>query len=314
MIKFRFEYGMILIYLLLGSGWILFSDELTELLAPNPEVAAHFQTYKGLFYVFVTAFLFYGFLRKHLQKLRKAEEKALESDRLKSGFLANVSHEIRTPMNGVMGFAELLKDESLTNEQRLEYISVIERSGERMLDLINDIVNISMIDTEQVRLHLSNVDTSELVTSLAALFEPAAIEKGVSLKFSPCSGDGMVGNLLLDREKVICVLSILIKNALKYTSNGSIEVSCRREADIVRFTVKDTGIGIPEGQLEAIFNRFVQVNMSYTKTYDGAGLGLAIAKSFVEIMGGKIWAESYQGSGSIFNFTIPYKTSKDLIK
>lgn len=109
MIKFRFEYGMILIYLLLGSGWILFSDELTELLAPNPEVAAHFQTYKGLFYVFVTALLFYGFLRKHLQKLRKAEEKALESDRLKSGFLANVSHEIRTPMNGVMGFAELLK-------------------------------------------------------------------------------------------------------------------------------------------------------------------------------------------------------------
>lgn len=309
MIKFRFEYGMILIYLLIGSGWIFFSDELTELLAPNPETAAHFQTYKGLFYVFVTALLFYGFLRKHLQKLRKAEEKALESDRLKSGFLANVSHEIRTPMNGVMGFAELLKDESLSREQQLEYISVIEKSGERMLDLINDIVNISMIDTGQIKLHLSNVETAELLTSLTALFEPAAREKGVSLKFSQCSENEAVSNLLLDREKVICVLSILLKNALKYTTKGSIEVSCRKEADIVRFTVKDTGIGIPEDQLEAIFNKFVQVNMSYTKTYDGAGLGLAIARSFVEIMGGKIWAESNQGRGSIFNFTVPYKTS-----
>ena len=314
MIKFRFEYGMILVYLLIGSGWIFFSDELTELLAPNPETAAHFQTYKGLFYVFVTALLFYGFLSKHLQKLRKAEEKALESDRLKSVFLANVSHEIRTPMNGVMGFAELLKDESLSREQQLEYISVIEKSGERMLDLINDIVNISMIDTGQIKLHLSNVETAELLTSLTALFEPAAREKGVSLKFSQCSENEAVSNLLLDREKVICVLSILLKNALKYTTKGSIEVSCRKEADIVRFTVKDTGIGIPENQLEAIFKKFVQVNMSYTKTYDGAGLGLAIARSFVEIMGGKIWAESYQGSGSIFNFTIPYKTSKDLIK
>lgn len=309
MIKFRFEYGMILVYLLIGSGWIFFSDELTELLAPNPETAAHFQTYKGLFYVFVTALLFYGFLSKHLQKLRKAEEKALESDRLKSGFLANVSHEIRTPMNGVMGFAELLKDESLSREQQLEYISVIEKSGERMLDLINDIVNISMIDTGQIKLHLSNVETAELLTSLTALFEPAAREKGVSLKFSQCSENETVSNLLLDREKVICVLSILLKNALKYTTKGSIEVSCRKEADIVRFTVKDTGIGIPENQLEAIFKKFVQVNMSYTKTYDGAGLGLAIARSFVEIMGGKIWAESYQGSGSIFNFTVPYKTS-----
>ena len=309
MIKFRFEYGMILIYLLIGSGWIFFSDELTELLAPNPETAAHFQTYKGLFYVFVTALLFYGFLSKHLQKLRKAEEKALESDRLKSGFLANVSHEIRTPMNGVMGFAELLKDESLSREQQLEYISVIEKSGERMLDLINDIVNISMIDTGQIKLHLSNVETAELLTSLTALFEPAAREKGVSLKFSQCSENEAVSNLLLDREKVICVLSILLKNALKYTTKGSIEVSCRKEADIVRFTVKDTGIGIPENQLEAIFKKFVQVNMSYTKTYDGAGLGLAIARSFVEIMGGKIWAESYQGRGSIFNFTVPYKTS-----
>lgn len=306
MARFRFEFGITLVYLLIGSGWILFSDELTELLAPNPEVAAHLQTYKGLFYVVITALLFYFFIRKHLQKLRRAEERALESDKLKSGFLANVSHEIRTPMNGVMGFAELLKDETLSQEERLQFIGVIEKSGERMLELINDILNISMVDSGQTKLKLAPVDILELMTSIAQLFTPAAIEKGLALTVEPCSNCGKENSLLMDKDKVVCVLSNLIKNALKYTNTGYVKISCGREDGFVKFIVKDSGVGIPEGQFERIFNRFVQVNMTYTKTFDGAGLGLAIAKSYIDMMGGKIWAEPNQTGGSIFIFTIPF--------
>ena len=307
MAKFRFEYGITLVYLLLGSGWILFSDELTDLWAPNPVVAGHFQTYKGLFYVIVTTLLFYIFLRNHLQKLRKAEERALESDKLKSGFLANVSHEIRTPMNGVMGFAELLKDESLTQEERLHYISIIEKSGDRMLELINDIVSISMVDSGQVKLNYTSENILELLETIKKLFEAQALEKGLKFEIIPCRESQKVSQLFMDREKVICVLSNVIKNALKYTIEGEIKISCIRDGDFVRFFITDTGVGIPDGQFESIFNRFVQVNMSYTKTYDGAGLGLAIAKSYSELMGGKIWAEPNPGGGSVFNLIIPFK-------
>lgn len=307
MAKFRFEFGITLVYLLVGSGWILFSDELTDLLAPNPEIVSHLQTYKGLFYVIITALLFYFFIRKHLQKLRKAEERALESDKLKSGFLANVSHEIRTPMNGVMGFAELLKDESLSHQERLQFISIIEKSGERMLELINDILNISMADSGQVRLKYTSVNIFELMNSIAQLFLPSATDKGINLIVEACRESERVESLMMDRDKIVCVLSNLIKNALKYTNTGYVKISCARDGDFVRFMVADSGVGIPEGQLERIFNRFVQVNMSYTKTYDGAGLGLAIAKSYVEMMGGKIWAQPNENGGSIFNFTIPFK-------
>ena len=307
MARFRFEFGITLVYLLVGSGWILFSDELTELLAPNPEIASHLQTYKGLFYVVTTALIFYFFIRKHLQKLRKAEERALESDKLKSGFLANVSHEIRTPMNGVMGFAELLKDETLSQEERLQFIGVIEKSGERMLELINDILNISMVDSGQAKLKLAPVDIYELMSSIAQLFTPAATEKGLTLIVEPYKNCERVVSLAMDKDKVVCVLSNLIKNALKYTNTGYVEISCSRDGGFMKFVVKDSGVGIPEGQFERIFNRFVQVNMTYTKTYDGAGLGLAIAKSYIDMMGGKIWAEPNQPDGSIFIFTIPFK-------
>ncbi|OJV20777.1 MAG: hypothetical protein BGO30_05525 [Bacteroidetes bacterium 41-46] len=307
MVRFKFEYAVILIYLLVGSGWILFSDELTLLLAPTPEIAAHFQTYKGLFYVFITGVLLYFFLRKHLQKLRNAEEKALESDRLKSGFLANVSHEIRTPMNGVIGFAELLKDESLSNEERLHYISIIEKSGERMLELIGDIVDISMADSGQVKIKLSQVNIIELLGSLTMLFSPSAEEKKIELIVSPCKESERVTEIVIDREKVVCVLSKIIKNAIKYTNSGYVRVGCHRDGGYIYFEVADSGVGIPDGQFDKIFNRFVQVNMSYTKTYDGAGLGLSIAKSYVEMMGGKIWAQPNPDGGSVFIFTVPFK-------
>lgn len=249
--------------------------------------------------------------KKMIDDLIAAKEQALESDRLKSAFLANMSHEIRTPMNGILGFAELLKDADLTGKQQQEYVGIIEGAGARMLNIINQIIDLSRIQSGLVTASFIKTNINEKIEYVYTFFKPEVAAKGLKFSFKtalPVSE----ANILTDPEKIYALLINIVKNAIKYTSKGAIEfgyeVVHMGNKPFVQFFVKDTGIGIAKDRQEAVFERFVQADIEDRMAYQGAGLGLAISKSYVEMLGGKIWVESMKGVGSTFYFTIPYNT------
>ena len=249
-----------------------------------------------------------------LQELTIAKELAEKSDRLKSAFLANMSHEIRTPMNGILGFAELLKTDGLKSEEIHEYLGIIETSGARMLNIINDIVDISKIESGLMEIDLKESNINVQLEFLYTFFKPEAEAKGISLSYTTGlpSKDSVINT---DREKVFAILTNLIKNALKFTHKGSIEfgysVETEHAQSLLKFFVKDTGIGIPKEKQEAIFERFIQADITNSRAYQGAGLGLTISQTYVEMLGGKLWVESEEGEGSQFYFTLPIKSQSE---
>jgi signal transduction histidine kinase len=245
--------------------------------------------------------------RKKIEEdLRNALMKAEESDRLKSAFLANMSHEIRTPMNGIMGFASLLKEPDLTGEEIRNYTDIIIKSGERMLNIINNLIDISKIEAGQISLTLSDCNINEQLNYLQMFFYPEAKKKNLNLTYTTEFTDDESA-IITDSEKLYAILSNLIKNSLKFTHKGSIEFGYRKKSGFLEFYVKDTGIGIPKNRQEAIFDRFVQADIEDKEVYEGAGLGLSITKAFVELLGGEIWLESVVDQGTCFYFTIPLK-------
>jgi PAS domain S-box-containing protein len=249
------------------------------------------------------------------QELVKAKERAEESDRLKSAFLANMSHEIRTPMNGILGFSGLLKEADLTSAEQKEYIGLIEKSGTRMLNIINDIIDISRIESGQMNMNIGESNINEQMEYIYTFFKPETEAKG--LKFSFKTGLLSTESIICtDREKVFAILTNLVKNAIKFTDTGSIEFGYVLKTDWdtaepgrsneLEFFVKDTGIGIPKDKQEAVFERFIQADITNARAYQGAGLGLAISSNFVKMLGGRMWVESIERKGSSFYFTLPY--------
>jgi hypothetical protein len=238
------------------------------------------------------------------------QEKAELADRLKTAFLANMSHEIRTPMNGILGFAEILKEPNLTGDQQQECINIIERSGKRMLSIINDIIDISKIESGLMKIDVKSSNINEQIEYIYNFFKPETDKKGLqlSIKNSLPSTEAVI---ITDHEKLYAVIVNLVKNAIKYTNEGSIEFGYNKKIDRepveLEFFVKDTGIGIPEDRQDAIFERFIQAHVSDRKAYQGAGLGLSISRAYVEMLEGRIWLESVQGTGTTFYFTIPYR-------
>ena len=246
--------------------------------------------------------------RKVIEKeLIKAKEQAEESDRLKSAFLANMSHEIRTPMNGIMGFAGLLKEPNLTGDEQQEYIQIIEKSGARMLNIINDIISISKIESGLNEINISESNINEQVEYIYTFFKPEVEGKGIqfSYKNSLPLSEAIIKT---DREKLFAILTNLVKNAIKYCDKGSIELGCDKKGEYLEFYIKDSGIGIDSNRQEAIFERFIQADIIDKDARQGAGLGLSISKAYVEMLGGELWVESEKGLGSTFYFTIPYTT------
>ncbi len=235
-----------------------------------------------------------------------AKEKAEENDSLKTAFLQNMSHEIRTPMNGILGFSELLKSPHLSDKEQQKFILIIEQSGQRMLNIINDIVNISKIETGQIELCMQETDLNELMWHLHTIFKPESESKGLQLNCKP----GLPDQFCLietDKTKLAQVLSNLIKNAIKFTPNGSIDFGYQLKKNVLEFYVSDTGIGVAPEMSEIIFERFRQVDMSLARNFEGAGLGLAISKAFILKLGGKMWVKSELGKGAKFLFIIPYR-------
>lgn len=241
------------------------------------------------------------------QELIEAKEKAEESDRLKSSFLANMSHEIRTPMNGVLGFASLLKDSVNDEKERIDFLTLIEASGERMLNLINDIMDVSKIESGQMKAFISKTNIIDIVEYVYSFFKPETELKGLDfvLRKDPLCNEFII---MTDKEKIEAVLINLVKNAIKFTNSGSIEFGFKFENDFLKFYVRDTGIGVNSEDARFIFDRFRKGNEKLKKNYEGTGLGLSISKAYVEMLGGKIWMESELGVGSVFFFTIPVST------
>ncbi len=247
------------------------------------------------------------------KELIEAKEKAEESDRLKSAFLANMSHEIRTPMNGILGFADLLKEQHLSIEEQQKYISIIEKSGERMLSTINDLIDISKIESGQMELTESEMSLKDLFDYLISFFKPEAEKKGIILTAYMQHNFRNI-EIISDKDKVIAVLTNFIKNAIKYTFRGTIElgfnITIEGKNPMVEFSVSDTGIGIPKERHKAIFERFVQADIEDKDVYEGSGLGLSISKAYAEMLGGKSWVKSEVGKGSKFYFSLPYKSTE----
>lgn len=238
------------------------------------------------------------------KELKIAKEKAVESDKLKTNFLATISHELRTPLNGILGFSELLLSEDL-NEEIIEMIQSIHQSGNRLLDTINSILDISILESNKLNLKIKEENILDIINEKIAKFLPLAEEKGLKLTFD------FKGTLILNTDKKIfaIILNNLIDNALKYTREGSISIKISKEiinaTDYLKLSVIDTGIGIAKENFEKIFKYFSQVSEGYTRTYEGTGLGLSITKHYVDILNGEISLESELEKGSEFTVKIP---------
>lgn len=238
------------------------------------------------------------------QETTEARNRAIKSDKLKSAFLANISHEIRTPLNGILGFSEILQSEELSNEEEKEYLQIIEACGNRMLSTINNIVNISLIDSGLVAVNYTSFDLTELLEYLHKYFRLQTVNKHL---------DFLILNLLKpeeqkissDYDKLLAVLYNLIENSIKFTDSGSIEITCRKSDSFIEFSVKDTGIGIDAEQQAHIFEKFRQGSDQLTRNYEGAGVGLYLSKAYIELLGGQISFVSTPGNGTTFSFKIP---------
>ncbi len=243
-------------------------------------------------------------IEKVNEELVVSKEKAEESDRLKSAFLANMSHEIRTPLNSILGFSELLTDTQTDDNQRVRYNKIIQESGDQLLQIISDILDISKIETGQVEITPSLFDPHKLVQGIIEEMTIYAQPKHLNLTLVNHSHDDHCV-MTSDMKKVKQVLTNLVGNAIKFTDRGSVEIGFRSLVEMCEFYVMDTGIGISEDKLDKIFDRFHQIQMVTKRKTEGNGLGLAISRSLVEKLGGEIWVESEVGKGSTFHFTIP---------
>ncbi len=305
MSKLKFEYKIAAIYLLLGCLWILFSDKLLFLFFTESSVLTKMQTYKGWFYVVTTAVLFYFFLKKHLVKIRNAERKAIENDRLKTAFIQNISHEIRTPMNGIIGFAGLLQNDNLSKSQKGQYLEIITKSSEQLLKIVNEVLEISLIESGCMNLNEEHLSLNRLMDEIHKYFSPSVKKE---IEFTLDKGLPHKDIIILaDDFKLRQTLNNLIHNAIKFTYKGRISFGYRIKYKTIEFFVKDTGIGIKNEDYDKVFDRFFQSETNIEKVYEGVGLGLAICKGNISLMQGTIWLESKVSEGSEFHFTIPYK-------
>ena len=249
-------------------------------------------------------------LRNSNDELILANERAVESDRLKTEFLNNISHEVRTPLNGIMGFSQLLNTVNLSDDNRKYYINIINNSGNQLLRIIDDIIEISRLETKQIKTVEKAVNLNKLLSNLYSVFEVKANVNKTQL-FLKSELTNEQSNILTDKIKLFTILNNLLDNAIKFTNNGSIEfgysIITKKDSKLLQLYVKDTGIGIKTKKQELIFNRFAQAESKLSRNYGGLGLGLSIAKENTLLLGGEISLVSEKGIGSTFFVTIPLK-------
>jgi len=234
-----------------------------------------------------------------------AKGKAEESDKLKSVFLTNMSHEIRTPLNGIIGFSNLLNSMEQTNETGKYYTGIITKSSEQLLKIIDDLIEISQLETKQAKIRLSTVNLNYVLHNLVAEYKYTTDKNGINLILETnLSEDESI--IDTDEAKLLKIINNLLENAIKFTKKGFIKISYKIKDKMLVFIIEDTGIGFEQGVEHDIFDRFVQANKKISIEFGGLGLGLSIAKLNTELLGGNIKAESSLGKGSLFTFNIPY--------
>jgi len=248
--------------------------------------------------------------RKRVEaELQMAKTAAESASRTKSEFLASMSHEIRTPMNAIMGIADLLAKTSLSLEQD-KYVQIFRRAGDNLLNLVNDILDLSKVEASQLELERTGFSLNDLLEKVTEMVAVRAQENGLTLlcEIAPNVPTDLVGDPIRLRQ----VLLNLVGNAIKFTESGEVSLCVTPDGDssvptALRFTITDTGIGIPAAKLDQVFERFTQADSSTTRRFGGSGLGLTISKRLVEAMGGRIWVESVVGKGSVFSFAVPFE-------
>ena len=250
---------------------------------------------------------------KRAVELIKAKERAEESDRLKTAFLNNMSHEIRTPMNGILGFSELLDDETLTVEERKQYVKIINNNGLQLLSIINDIIDISKIHSTQLTLNTVSFNLNHLLDDLFITYEDKKIQKDkIQIKLLlEKAFDEENSMILSDDIRIKQIFFNLLSNALKFTKTGFIKFGYTATDGKLQFFVQDSGKGIAKEKQSLIFERFRQEEDTYTREFGGTGLGLSISKGLVELLGGDMWLVSDEGIGTTFYFSIPYNTNPE---
>lgn len=309
--KNRIAIKITLIYFITGFLWILFSDHLLHDISGSSETLTHLQTYKGWFYVSITAFLLFLLIRNEINKknkiaadLIKAKEKAEESDRLKSAFLANMSHEIRTPLNGIMGFCELLVDESYNYDEKQKFAKFLDNNSKDLLKLINDIMDISKIQENQFEITKSSFFLNSILEIIYNDLQKSELRlMRNQVEFKLIKGNENDIELFTDPQILTNILQNLIDNSFFFTKVGFVSFGYRKFASGIEFFVEDSGSGIEDGNKEMIFRPFFKGNNPVIGN-KGFGLGLAISKGMVNLLGGELKFESTPYVGSRFYFEL----------
>lgn len=314
--KIRFELKVTLLYIILGTIWVIFSDKIVHSISVDVLTPTQLHTLKGLFYVTITGIMAFFLIRSNRLKYETKEnelvlqkEKAELSNKLKTSYLSNMSHEIRTPINGIIGFSEMLEDEDLEHDDRKKFVKIIIKSGERLLAIINNLIEISKIESGQMQAVKNPINLNLL---MAEVFEMTSIHvKNKNVEFS--YDNGLADNksdLITDPDVLKNIWINLVSNALKFTEQGSVKFGYKVNNNNIQCWVQDTGIGIDKATRSNIFERFRQADPTIKKTFGGTGLGLAISKGYAKLLGGELWVESELGKGSTFGFTFPYNPTE----
>lgn len=299
--KFFLVISLLLFFNLLGL--LLFELNFPETIGKYPDDKSRlFDEYIGILFCLMIIFSFIAAIKKNYIR---EYERAKMSDRLKSAFVANLSHEIRTPLNAIVGFSSLISDTDVSKAERKMYEEQITRNSDYLLNLIEDIIDVSKIESNQLAVKISEINIAPVISKVVESFQltgPTEKKVSVMARCSPFSDQLFIK---IDQLRFEQILRNLLSNAVKFTEEGVIEVSCRREGAFYVFSVKDTGIGIHIEHQKIIFDRFTKIDNSKQHLYRGTGIGLFLSKQLVEMFGGSIWVESEVGKGSTFYFTIP---------
>ncbi|MCJ7515413.1 MAG: HAMP domain-containing histidine kinase, partial [Dehalococcoidia bacterium] len=245
-------------------------------------------------------------LKKAHEELKELAIELKRTARVKSEFLANMSHELRTPLNSIIGYTKLILNgiEGEINDEQRQDLKTVYANSKHLLELINDLLNLSRIEAGKTVLNYGIFTISDLLSGVIPIINQLAREKGLDLTYTV---DPTIEHLYADKAKTKQVLINILDNAIKFTNNGSVKLNVAEDDNTFVFSVSDTGIGIKKEDLEVIFDSFKQVGPAQIAGYEGTGLGLTISKNFIELQGGRIWAESELGKGSTFTFTLPKK-------